>query len=189
MAGDVYRVAMEGEDGMNMSISFKSDKRTIDRDIVNMCRLRYDSASDCDVPGGLRGVHGGDCVDGGSKMKSAYICHPLRGKTGSPEEIKSNLERIDEIAKNLAAIYPDVLLLSPLHAFSFYDPRGPQEQVLGQCVAMLERADEIWLFGDWRNSVGCTMEREYALQLGKKIIDMTDAEEAESNEEILRRLA
>lgn len=41
MEGDVYRVAMEGEDGMNMSISFKSDKRTIDRDIVNMCRLRY----------------------------------------------------------------------------------------------------------------------------------------------------
>ena len=32
---------MEGADGMNMSISFKSDKRTIDRDIVNMCRLRY----------------------------------------------------------------------------------------------------------------------------------------------------
>jgi len=32
---------MEGEDGMNMSISFKSDKRTLDRDIVNMCRLRY----------------------------------------------------------------------------------------------------------------------------------------------------
>jgi len=33
---------MEGEDdGMNMSISFKSDKRTLDRDIMNMCRLRY----------------------------------------------------------------------------------------------------------------------------------------------------
>lgn len=41
MGGDVYRIPMEGEDGMNMSISFKSDKRTIDRDIVNMCRLRY----------------------------------------------------------------------------------------------------------------------------------------------------
>jgi hypothetical protein len=26
---------------MNMSISFKSDKRTIDMDIVNMCRFRY----------------------------------------------------------------------------------------------------------------------------------------------------
>jgi len=25
---------------MNMSISFKSDKRTLDRDIMNMCRLR-----------------------------------------------------------------------------------------------------------------------------------------------------
>lgn len=38
---------MEGADGMidhkllDHSISFKSDKRTIDRDIVNMCRLRY----------------------------------------------------------------------------------------------------------------------------------------------------
>ena len=41
MAGDVHGISMEGEDGMNMSISFKSDKRTLDRDIVNMCRLRY----------------------------------------------------------------------------------------------------------------------------------------------------
>ena len=42
MGGDVYRIPMEGEDdGMNMSISFKSDKRTLDRDIMNMCRLRY----------------------------------------------------------------------------------------------------------------------------------------------------
>lgn len=102
-------------------------------------------------------------------MKSAYICHPLRGRTGSPEEIKSNLERIDEICKNLAAIYPDVLLLSPLHAFSFYDPRGPQEQVLGQCVAMLERADELWVFGDWQESQGCRMEVEYAKRLGKGV--------------------
>lgn len=102
-------------------------------------------------------------------MKSAYICHPLRGKTGSPEEIRTNLERIDEICKNLAAIYPDVLVLSPLHAFNFYDPRGPQEQVLGQCVAMLEKADELWVFGDWRESRGCRMEIEYARRLGKEV--------------------
>ena len=102
-------------------------------------------------------------------MRSAYICHPLRGKTGSPEEIKSNLERIDEIAKNLAAIYPDVLLLSPLHAFAFYDPRGDQAQVLGQCVAMLELADELWVFGEWKESQGCRMEIEYARRLGKGV--------------------
>lgn len=77
--------------------------------------------------------------------RSAYICHPLRGKSGSPEEIRSNLERIDEICKDLAEDYPDVLVLSPLHAFGFYDPRGCQEQVLGQCVALLEKCDELWV--------------------------------------------
>ena len=42
MAGNIYgKPTQGGEDGMNMSISFKSDKRTLDRDIVNMCRLRY----------------------------------------------------------------------------------------------------------------------------------------------------
>ncbi len=110
-------------------------------------------------------------------MKSAYICHPLRGRTGSPEEIRSNLERIDEIVKNLAAIYPDVLLLSPLHAFSFYDPRGPQEQVLGQCVAMLERADELWVFGEWWNSLGCLLEIDVARRSGKPVVDMTSGED------------
>jgi len=102
-------------------------------------------------------------------MRSAYICHPLRGRTGSPEEIRSNLERIDEIAKNLSAIYPDVLLLSPLHAFAFYDPRGDQTQVLGQCVAMIEKADELWVFGDWKGSKGCRMEIEYAKKLGREV--------------------
>lgn len=99
------------------------------------------------------------------------------GKDRSPEEIKSNLERIDEIAKNLAAIYPDVLLLSPLHAFSFYDPRGPQEQVLGQCVAMLEKSDELWVFGEWWNSLGCLMEIDVARRSGKPVVDMTSGED------------
>lgn len=122
-------------------------------------------------------------------MKAVYIAHPLRGKSGSPEEIRANLERIDEIVKNLAAIYPDVLILSPIHAFSFEDVNGPQDWVLGQCLRLIEKADEVWLFGDWRNSSGCVMESVYARRIGKRVIDMTDGEEAEANEAILRRLA
>ncbi len=116
-------------------------------------------------------------------MKTIYVAHPLRG------DVRRNFNAVSDICQNLKAIYPDMLILSPIHAFSFEDVNGPQGWVLGQCLKLIQKADEIWLFGDWRNSVGCTMEREYALQLGKKIIDMTDAEEAESNEEILRRLA
>ena len=116
-------------------------------------------------------------------MKAVYVSHPLRG------DVQRNFNAVSDICANLKVIYQDLLILSPIHAFSFESVDGPQGWVLGQCLKLIQKADEIWLFGDWQNSVGCGLEREYALQLGKKIIDMTDAEEAESNEAILRRLA
>ena len=40
MAGNVYRVAMEGEDGMNESISYKSNLCNLDADILKICTVR-----------------------------------------------------------------------------------------------------------------------------------------------------
>lgn len=40
MAGDVYRVAMEGEDGMNWSIYGKSDATTLVEDFVKAAQKR-----------------------------------------------------------------------------------------------------------------------------------------------------
>ena len=108
-------------------------------------------------------------------MKSVYICHPLRGKTGTPEEIRGNPEKIDKLCLALAEDFKEHLILSPLHAFSFYDPRGPQEQVMGQCLAMLDKSDELWVFDDWKNSRGCRAEIEYAKQQGKKVRFVTSA--------------
>ncbi len=102
--------------------------------------------------------------------KSAYICHPLRGATGKQGEISENLRKIDLICKQLAKDYPDVLVLSPLHAFGFYDPQGCQKQVLGQCVALLEMCDELWVFGDFIESRGCRMEISHAIKLDKPVI-------------------
>lgn len=112
-------------------------------------------------------------------MKAVYIAHPLRGKSGSPEEIRANLERIDEIVKNLAAIYPDVLLLSPIHAFGYYDPQGDQKQVLAQCAALLGLADELWVFGDWESSQGCRMEMRLAEKCGITMRIMENGKEEE----------
>ncbi len=109
-------------------------------------------------------------------MRSAYICHPLRGKTGSHDEVQRNFVKVDRICKQIASDYPDVLVLSPLHAFGFYDPHGCQEQVLGQCVALLEKCDELWVFGEWQESRGCRMEIEHALSLGMRVCYMIDLE-------------
>ena len=116
-------------------------------------------------------------------MKTIYVAHPLRG------DVRRNKYAVTDICQNLKAIYPDLLILSPIHAFSFEDVNGPQDWVLGQCLRLIEKADELWLFGDWRNSTGCVMESVYARRIGKRVIDMTDGEEAEANEAILRRLA
>ena len=109
---------------------------------------------------------------GSFQVKAVYVAHPLRGATGSPEEIRTNLERIDEIMKNFAAIYPNNLFISPLHAFSYYDARGPQKQVMRQCLAALDLCQEIWVCGEWRTSEGCKMELSYADSVGIPIVYM-----------------
>ena len=116
-------------------------------------------------------------------MKTIYVAHPLRG------DVRRNKYAVTDICQNLKAIYPDMLILSPIHAFSFEDVNGRRGWVRGQCRLVIEKADELWLFGDWRNSSGCVMESVDARRIGKRVGDMTDGEEAEANEAILRRLA
>lgn len=103
-------------------------------------------------------------------MKRIYIAHPLRGGGHDIDEIHENEESIKNIMCNLAAEEPDMLLFSPIHAFGYLDPLGPQDWVLKQCLEMVEVCDELWVFGDWKNSVGCKMEIEHAERLGKPVI-------------------
>ena len=52
-------------------------------------------------------------------MKSIYVAHPLRG------DVQRNKNAVTDICQNIKAIYPDMLILSPIHAFSFEDVNGP----------------------------------------------------------------
>ncbi|ADE57257.1 DUF4406 domain-containing protein [Aminobacterium colombiense] len=105
-------------------------------------------------------------------MKKIYIAHPLRGKNADIETVFENNITVDTICQNLSAIVEnkDILILSPVHAFSFVSAVGDQKWVLGQCRKMLSLADEIWVFGDWENSEGCKIEIEHAKKLNIPII-------------------
>ena len=103
-------------------------------------------------------------------MKKVYIAHPLRRGTRDMAEIGKNIARVTEICRSVSWQHPNVLVLSPIHAFGFVSPLEPQEWVLSQCRALLEMADELWVFGDWQNSEGCRMEVEHARKMGITVV-------------------
>lgn len=103
-------------------------------------------------------------------MRKVYIAHPLRGERLDIAVIERNVARVTEICRRAAEEHPNVLLLSPIHAFDFVSPLGPQEWVMRQCLALLDIADELWVFGDWERSEGCRMEVERARETGKLIV-------------------
>ena len=97
-------------------------------------------------------------------MKKIYIAHPLRGGPRDIDSIYENYLKADALMLMLTRKHEneEILFLSPIHAFSFASPLGRQEWVLGQCRALLELADELWVFGDWQGSEDCRMEIEHA---------------------------
>lgn len=103
-------------------------------------------------------------------MRRVYIAHPLRGERLDIAEVERNISRVTELCRHAAEAHPDVLILSPIHAFDFISPLGPQDWVMRQCLALLDVADELWVFGDWERSEGCRMEVAHARGTGKLIL-------------------
>lgn len=89
-------------------------------------------------------------------MKKIYVAHPFAGK-------RQNMQAITHICRNLVNL--GVLPISPCHAFSFMNDKVTEDRkrALEFCEEMVELADEIWMFGEWKNSEGCILERNVAL--------------------------
>ena len=98
-------------------------------------------------------------------MKTVYIAHPLRG------DIENNIQRVNNICQQYHA-EGKIIPISPLHAFGFVDPNGPQELVFEYCRVLLSKCDELWLHGDWIKSEGCRMEVGFANRLGIPVRSM-----------------
>lgn len=100
-------------------------------------------------------------------MKRVYIAHPLRGD--HPHDlgaIERNIARVEAIARKVAEEELGVMILSPIHALSFLPPIGDQSLPLAMCASLLEVADEVRFYGDWRSSQGCKFEHSLALSRG-----------------------
>ena len=96
--------------------------------------------------------------------KLVYVAHPLRG------DVPGNMQRIEEIMRELSEEHRDCNFFSPLHGYAFHDPEDDQALVMERCLDMLDRCDEIWVFGDWTRSEGCTREVRHATCRGKTIL-------------------
>ena len=95
-------------------------------------------------------------------MKKIYIAHPLRGA-----DREKNVEEVTKICKKVVELFPDVLPVSPIHAFSFLDNCGAEgeKKALELCLAMVKECDEVWFFGRWKSSEGCQAEWQVATNL------------------------
>jgi len=104
-------------------------------------------------------------------MKRVYVGHPLRGNRPEDDNaILKNLMDATAVCICLAVKEPDILILSPLHAFSFFSPKGDQTWPLAMCRKLLSMADEARFYGEWRTSEGCKMEIEHARSLGIPVL-------------------
>ena len=68
---------------------------------------------------------------------------------------------VEDLIKKLVNEYPDYLFVSPIHSFSFLYNSVDYTTGLNMCLWLLKQCDEMWVFGDYQESVGCMSEIAY----------------------------
>ena len=86
--------------------------------------------------------------------KVIYVSHPFQGK-------EENLREIESIVANLMGLHPNYLFLSPVHAFGYHYHSLDYNKGLKECLWLLARSTEMWVFGDSESSTGCKAEIEF----------------------------
>jgi hypothetical protein len=97
------------------------------------------------------------------KMKTVFISHQYKD---NPNE---NKIKIDKICKKILKEYNDILPISPIHLFSFMNDEDKyRKDIMDICYKLIDICDEIWIYSD---SEGCRLERKYAEENNKKILN------------------
>ncbi len=110
----------------------------------------------------------------------AYLAHPyapivenLKVFTGEIKE--SNVEETGDIAFKIMKKYPNLTVLSPLHAYSFLEGKDLEKtDILRYNFRLLNNCTLLILSGYWRLSKGCMSEYGYAKAKGIRIYEYRD---------------
>jgi len=90
-------------------------------------------------------------------MKKIYFSHPLR------DNVMENTEKIAEIMRRAVAEDQNIVPLSPIHNFSFLNQEKYDViRSMQMYFELLSLADEMHVYGDWRNCEGCRAEIDFA---------------------------
>lgn len=110
----------------------------------------------------------------------AYLAHPYAPiakslKVFAGEIKEANVEETGDIAYEIMKKYPNLTIISPLHAYSFLDSKNLTEtEILYYDFRLLSRCDMLILSGDWRHSLGCMSEYGYSKAKGIRIYEYRD---------------
>lgn len=110
----------------------------------------------------------------------AYLAHPyspiienLKVFTGEIKE--SNVEETGDIAYKIMSKYPNLTVLSPLHAYSFLEGKDMEEtEILRYDFRLLNNCTLLILSGYWWHSRGCMAEYGYAKAKRIRIYEYVD---------------
>ncbi len=113
----------------------------------------------------------------------AYLAHPYApyapvaksSKVFAGEIKEANVEETGDIAYEIMKKYPNLTVLSPLHAYSFLEGKDMEEtEILRYDFRLLNNCTLLILSGYWRHSRGCMAEYGYAKARGIRIYEYVD---------------
>lgn len=123
----------------------------------------------------------------GMECGMAYLAHPYApyapiaksskvfAKVFAGEIKEANVEETGDIAYEIMKKYPNLTIISPLHAYSFLEGKDMEEtEILWYDFRLLNSCTFLILSGYWRQSRGCMSEYGYAKAKGIRICEYVD---------------
>ena len=100
--------------------------------------------------------------------KIYYVSHPF---TGDEEK---NRQEAREITAKLKKAYPQFIFINPLDVFQYAElvEEWKYNDILNQCLELLQNCDGIFMTGYWLDSQGCLTEKGEALRLKLDIYNL-----------------
>lgn len=89
-----------------------------------------------------------------------YVAHPFNNED-------SNREKVARIIDSLIYEYPEHNWLSPIHATGHWYQSMSYERGMDWCLSLLDKCDEMWVYGDFQNSKGCMIEIQHCVDTWK----------------------